>query len=124
MEMKVTAAGGHSSVPPRHTSIGLLSMLIAHLEEHPHPVHLTRTSTVFESFQCFAAHAPNIPDRLRRDLLKAQKSDEALRRVEKMLLDGDSDQSKWIKALLGTTQAVDIISGLVRLSSLRNLPSS
>jgi carboxypeptidase PM20D1 len=36
-ELRVEAEGGHSSVPPRHTSIGVLAAAIQRLEAHPMP---------------------------------------------------------------------------------------
>lgn len=111
MEIKVNTRGGHSSVPPPHTAIGLLSLLIARLESRTHSAHLTRESTMFDQFQCLAAHAPDMPDELRRDILKARKNDKALKRMETALLDGDSEQSRFNRAILSTTQAVDLISG-------------
>ncbi|KAJ3553616.1 hypothetical protein NM688_g3514 [Phlebia brevispora] len=38
--VEVTAPGGHSSVPPAHTSIGILSALLVELEANPYPPHL------------------------------------------------------------------------------------
>jgi carboxypeptidase PM20D1 len=44
VELTVTAAGGHSSMPPRHTAVGILSRAITRLEEHPLPARLTPVS--------------------------------------------------------------------------------
>lgn len=35
LEITVSTLGGHSSVPPQHTAIGYMSLLIAELEKHP-----------------------------------------------------------------------------------------
>lgn len=35
LEITVETLGGHSSVPPPHTAIGYMSLLIAELEKHP-----------------------------------------------------------------------------------------
>lgn len=40
VELQVEAAGGHSSLPPSHTSIGILSAAIKRLEDNPMPAHL------------------------------------------------------------------------------------
>ncbi|KAG8984577.1 hypothetical protein FRB93_006422 [Tulasnella sp. JGI-2019a] len=118
VKIKVTAPGGHSSIPPQHTTIGLLSLLLAHLESHPHPAHLTRSSTVFELYQCYAVHAPGLPHALRETISKARKSDKALKEMENALLSLDGPQGKMIDAILRTTQAVDIISGGVKVNAL------
>ncbi len=41
VELTVQAAGGHSSIPPRHTAVGTLSHAIARLEDQQMPAHLT-----------------------------------------------------------------------------------
>lgn len=111
VEIKVTAPGGHSSVPSKHTTIGLLSQLIGHLESNPHPAKLTRSSSIFDLFQCFAAHAPDLPDSFRQTILRAPKSDRALDRMEKMVLGDETEEGRKIRAILSTTQAVDVIAG-------------
>lgn len=40
VELLVEGAGGHSSVPPAHTNIGVLAEAISTLEEHPFPARL------------------------------------------------------------------------------------
>ncbi len=37
LELEARAEGGHSSMPPRHTAIGLLARAITRLESHPFP---------------------------------------------------------------------------------------
>lgn len=41
LELKVTMAGGHASMPPAHTAIGILSDAIQRLESHPFPARLS-----------------------------------------------------------------------------------
>lgn len=41
LQLKVDAEGGHSSMPPRETAIGILSTAITRLEAHPFPPRLT-----------------------------------------------------------------------------------
>jgi carboxypeptidase PM20D1 len=40
LELKVEGRGGHSSTPPRHTTIGVLARALAKLETHPMPAHM------------------------------------------------------------------------------------
>jgi len=40
LELSVETAGGHSSVPPRESSIGILSKAIHKIESHPMPAHV------------------------------------------------------------------------------------
>lgn len=116
VQIEVASPGGHSSVPPQHTSIGLLALAVVELEANPHPVHITRTSPYFATLLCIGAHAPDIPLSLKKHLLKSPNSNHALRRAEEELF--ASEYGKLSKALLGTTQAVDLIEGGVKVNAL------
>ncbi|KAI5999721.1 hypothetical protein EDD15DRAFT_76890 [Pisolithus albus] len=79
VRIEVSTPGGHSSLPPTHTSIGILAELLVKIEANPFRVHLARNSPPYRTVQCLAAHAPNMPDGLRRDILASAYSDKALR---------------------------------------------
>ncbi|KAN0060080.1 hypothetical protein ACQY0O_008053 [Thecaphora frezii] len=125
----VTAPGGHSSMPRPHTSIGYLAQIVTAIEAHPHPAVLRRKNPTLQLLQC-VRDAPGIDPRLSK----------ALRRLER--LQSGSDRS-WlfggaarrrrlreteerVLELLGearrfafqTTQAVDLISGGVKVNAL------
>jgi Gly-Xaa carboxypeptidase len=55
--IEVRSPGGHSSVPPAHTTVGLLSRLIVALEDADvySPV-LTKQSPIYQYLECVAAH--------------------------------------------------------------------
>lgn len=72
---------------------------------------LERSSTTFDMFQCVAAHGTDLPDRFRDLIFKAVKSDWALAQLETFILKSESPEGQEIKAMLGTTQAVDLIQG-------------
>lgn len=111
VKIQVKTLGGHSSVPPKHTSIGYLALLISHIEAHTPKARLRRSSPVFKTIECISAHGPQAPERLKRELLKAIDGDEAaLQGVERMLF-SMPEYGPALEALLSTTQAVDIISG-------------
>ncbi|KAJ6627633.1 carboxypeptidase S [Mycena sp. CBHHK59/15] len=113
VNIEVQTPGGHSSVPPEHTSIGILAALIVHLENNAPKAALEVGTPAFEMAQCFGAHGPAIAPKLRSAILRAVKSKKALRTAESMLL-----QDKMFKALVGTTLAVDIINGGVKSNAL------
>jgi carboxypeptidase PM20D1 len=56
LELKVEAKGGHSSVPPRETAIGILSRAITRLEDNPFPARFTPAVR-----SMFLAMAPSMP---------------------------------------------------------------
>ncbi|KAH8093807.1 carboxypeptidase S [Cristinia sonorae] len=113
VRVEVESPGGHSSVPPEHTTIGILSALVAHIEKNPYKPHLGRGTPMYEKALCMAAHLPELPKPLREALQKAPTSDSALHEAEAILF-----KDKLFKALVGTTQAVDLIQGGVKTNAL------
>lgn len=112
VRVDVASPGGHSSVPPAHTSIGILSSLLVHLEENPYEIKLKRGTPIYQQAQCLA-HAPDLPKSVRRAIRKSAKSDKALKEVEKALIADNK-----FKSLVGTTQAIDLIGGGVKTNAL------
>ncbi|OAX43951.1 hypothetical protein K503DRAFT_795880, partial [Rhizopogon vinicolor AM-OR11-026] len=109
VRVKVTSPGGHSSLPPSHTSIGMLAELLVQYEKHPFEVHLTRGSPTYKSAQCMAQHAPGVSPSLKKHLLLAEHCDKALRAAEQELF-----MNRAFMSLVGTTQAIDIVEGGVK----------
>jgi Gly-Xaa carboxypeptidase len=136
LDVRVTihTPGGHSSIPPAHTSIGILSRLLVEYERNPYTPKLyvisntvlifycllvltsdsrTRGTTVYKTVQCLGEYAPELPSKLRDAIKKSPKSDKALAQVEKFLFEAP----QW-RALVGTTQAIDLIHGGVKSNAL------
>lgn len=113
VHLEVTSPGGHSSVPPTHTSIGILSQLLVHIEAHPYKAELKRGTPMYQKTQCLAAYAPDLPRKVRKAIQRADKSDKALKAAEKALFADNR-----FKALVGTTQAIDLIQGGVKTNAL------
>ena len=68
---------------------------------------------MYEKALCLGAHAPDIGRPLRRALKRAPHSDRALHKAEEILF-----EDHLFKALVGTTQAVDLIQGGVKTNAL------
>ncbi|OCH86953.1 carboxypeptidase S [Obba rivulosa] len=117
VRMDITTPGGHSSIPPPHTSIGMLAAVIKQLEAHPHPSHLRRESTYYQSLQCQAEHDPSLPGPIRDLVMKSAKSDKALSKLEVEMARKD----RMFAPMCGTTQAVDIVHGGVKSNALPEL---
>ncbi|KAJ7825057.1 hypothetical protein B0H14DRAFT_3088672 [Mycena olivaceomarginata] len=107
VNIEIKTPGGHSSVPPAHTSIGMLAALIVHLEAHAPAPTLDVATPAFAMAACLAAHAPAHPAHA------APRPERARKRAEKLLL-----EDTMFRALVGTTQAVDIVSGGVKSNAL------
>ena len=56
VELSTRAAGGHSSLPPRESAVGILSAAVARLEAHPMPARLEAPTR-----QLFTRIAPELP---------------------------------------------------------------
>ncbi|RDB23324.1 Carboxypeptidase S [Hypsizygus marmoreus] len=113
VRVEVTAAGGHSSIPPEHTSIGILSSLLVEYEANPYEVHLSRKDPLYSGLQCVSEHARDVPADLRRIIKRSASSDKALHALEKEVL-----KNPTYRSLVGTTQAIDLIQGGVKANAL------
>ncbi|KAG2113088.1 uncharacterized protein F5147DRAFT_682674 [Suillus discolor] len=113
VQIKVTSPGGHSSLPPPHTSIGMLAELLVQYEKNPFEAHLTRGSPTYRNAQCMAQHAPGVSSSLKEHMLHAEHSDEALRAAEEELF-----KTRAFMSLVGTTQAIDLVDGGVKVNAL------
>lgn len=125
LNLTLSTLGGHSSIPPRHTNIGLMSLLVAQLERHPHPVTLERTSPIWGFMQCAAAYAPDVPKKLKHEVQKSVKSDKAFSELPGVMIADPMGTAKTgpgqgnvMEALMTTTQAVDLIQGGVKVNAL------
>ncbi len=123
----MSTLGGHSSVPPEHTGIGLAALLVAQLEAHPHPPRRETSSPIWGFLQCAAAHA-EMPKDIAKALSRAQKSDKARGALVDLLIKrgiGSSQtgpgQGSAVRALLSTTQAADMVRGGVKVNALPEL---
>ena len=125
LNLTVSTLGGHSSVPPKHTNIGLTSLLVAELERNPHPVIMEKTSPIWGYLQCAARYAPDMPEALRKSVIRSQNNAKAFQNLPEDVLEygvGSGRSSEGMgnqaEALLSTTQATDIIYGGVKVNAL------
>ncbi|THH17842.1 hypothetical protein EW146_g3057 [Bondarzewia mesenterica] len=116
--IEIASPGGHSSIPPPHTSIGMLSALLVEYEANPFKVHLSRAAPIYSNVQCLGVHAKDIPPRVRRLIKASAYSDKALKQIEKILFEDSMFKENVYKALAGTSQAIDLIQGGVKTNAL------
>ena len=98
VQLTVEQAGGHSSMPPRHTAVGILSRAITRLEENPMPARMTPVVQ-----EMFLRLAPEMPLSQRIPLANLW----AFRPVVVRALLGNDR----IAASLRTTTAATMVSG-------------
>ncbi|SPO05258.1 related to CPS1 - gly-X carboxypeptidase YSCS precursor [Cephalotrichum gorgonifer] len=121
VEVAVRTPGGHSSVPPAHTGIGILAQLISEIEAHPYEPRLAPENPVVDLLSCGAEHADEFPSKLRKLLPGAEggrkhghhghgKKDKLAKEVAKM--------GPATKYLFTTSLATDIVHGGVKVNAL------
>lgn len=113
IRVQVDSPGGHSSVPPSHTTIGMLADMITTLEEKPFEPKLSREEPFYWTWKCLAEYAPDINDDLRAAVKASASNDDALAEAERLLV-----QEPIYKVNLQTTQAIDMINGGVKSNAL------
>ncbi|KAH9987511.1 hypothetical protein BJV77DRAFT_1070480 [Russula vinacea] len=112
-KVRVSTSGGHSSVPPAHTSIGILSRLLVEYEANPIQPHLERSTPIYSTVQCVGQYAKNLPAHLRALVKTSVHTDRALRKLETELI-----KDPIYSALIGSTQAIDLVQGGVKANAL------
>lgn len=105
--------GGHSSVPPDHTSIGIILRLISNIEDVQFDSILTNANPVLSQLQCVAEHSETVSKSLKSDILKSHFDIAANKKV----LDYLSKDPK-SKYLVKTSQAADMIQGGAKANAL------
>lgn len=107
----VDAQGGHSSMPPDHTTIGILADLILELEANPFKPHLDAESITAQTYACYAT-APEADKEIREIASHLGE-----RKYQQKLIDMlTADRAT--RFLIQTSQAVDVISGGVKINAL------
>ncbi|WWC60883.1 uncharacterized protein I303_103459 [Kwoniella dejecticola CBS 10117] len=110
--ISVGTAGGHSSVPPKHSGIGIASEVVLALENNPFPTKLTPASPFLTSLQCALAHSPDVPKKYSK--LLSSEGPTSYPELAEII----AKESLQRKALVGTTTAVDVIHGGSKVNSL------
>ncbi|RXK38293.1 hypothetical protein M231_04466 [Tremella mesenterica] len=111
--IKVETLGGHSSVPPPHTGIGVMAQLLIALESHPFEPSLVPASPYMKYLSCLSEYAPDIPRSLKRRVRHPKMWKKLARDLAK--------SDRILNSYLSTTQAIDIIHGGVKVNALPEL---
>jgi Gly-Xaa carboxypeptidase len=82
-------------------------------EANPIEPHLERGTPIYSTIQCVGQYGKNLPARLRALVKTSVQSDRALRKLEAELI-----KDPIYGALIGTTQAIDLVQGGVKANAL------
>lgn len=107
--LTLSTPGGHSSAPPEHTNIGIMSRLIAAVEDHPFTPHIDEHNPNWNYLKCEVENSPETVEPWLREALE-NKEDFADR-----LISSRGDLYRW---LMQTSQAVDVINGGIKDNQL------
>lgn len=110
LRLSLDAIGGHSSMPPQHTSVGMMSQAIVALENNPLPADLQFSKALFSHI------APKMP-LLKRAIFSNMWLTSPL--LERIL-----SQSPTTNATIRSTTAVTMVSGSDKDNVLPNVASA
>lgn len=119
VHITVRMPGGHSSVPSDHTSIGVVSELVTLVEARQYPTRLAAENPYYTQLHCGAEHSPEFPATLKKLLARraAHGHDTCPAKPDALALEA-AKQGPSIKYLMQTSQAVDKISGGIKVNAL------
>ncbi|GAA5836168.1 hypothetical protein JCM3766R1_001983 [Sporobolomyces carnicolor] len=109
--------GGHSSVPPDHTSIGIVSQLVTELEASPFEPTLPLDSPVFSLLSCAAEHG-KLPSTLKKNVERGAQSGKKGDNARLHAAKEAAKLGRGPRYLVSTSQAVDIVRGGVKVNAL------
>lgn len=113
VEVVLSTKGGHSSLPPDHTGIGIMAQLATLMEETPFLPKLSKTSPIYSFLQCVATYSDQIPFEFKKAIRHAGTNALANKLVVKFL--SKKRQSKY---MIQTSEAIDIIEGGLKVNAL------
>ncbi|KAJ9111397.1 hypothetical protein QFC19_001166 [Naganishia cerealis] len=111
--IQVDMAGGHSSVPSKHTSIGILSKIIAEIEDEDlFEPDMRQTSPMWGYMQCVATHGKDKVPRWITDAVRTKRPD--LAKVGNKFASVSSAN----RYLIQTSKAATVITGGNKVNAL------
>lgn len=114
----VNGRGGHSSVPPDHTTIGVAADLITVLEDHPFDFDFETDNPLYAALTCIAEHSDKVPRSLKKAILGASRDAK-----DKAALTNFLSHDPRFRDLIRTTRAIDIVSGGIKANALPEVTS-
>ncbi|AET41020.1 M20 family metallopeptidase Ecym_7172 [Eremothecium cymbalariae DBVPG len=104
----IIAPGGHSSVPPEHTAIGMAAQLIRSIEEAELPMFFTEENPATQAFRCIAEHSTSMSRNLKWDYANAMSNSKSRKRIMEHIIQQGGRQAEY---LLKTSKSVNLIEG-------------
>lgn len=108
--LTLNTPGGHSSAPPKHTNIGIMSRLIAAIEDHPFAPHIDEHNPFWNYLKCEVENSPQTAEPWLREALENNEDF-----ADRLISSRGIPVVRWF---MQTSQAVDIISGGIKDNQL------
>ncbi|CEP64430.1 Gly-Xaa carboxypeptidase LALA0_S11e03928g [Lachancea lanzarotensis] len=118
VEIIVHGTGGHSSVPPDHTTIGVAASLITLLESNPFDPTFTAENPFYGFLTCAAEHNSQLPKDWKKAILDAPFDTKQRHKLISLV-----SAERPLRDLLRTSQAVDIVKGGIKANALPEVTS-
>ena len=116
VHITVRMPGGHSSIPPPHTGIGVMAEMITLIEAKPYPTHLDDHNPYLGLLTCGSEYAPEFPSKLKK-LLHRRLKDGTTKKKDFLALEA-AKAGPGIRYLMQTSVAADVINGGVKVNAL------
>ncbi|CAD0083319.1 unnamed protein product [Aureobasidium vineae] len=107
--LTLNTPGGHSSAPPKNTNIGIMSRLIAAVEDHPFTPHIDEHNPFWNYLKCEVENSPKAAEPWLREAL--EKNEDFADR----LIESRGGYTRWS---MQTSQSVDIVNGGIKDNQL------
>ncbi|KAK1763425.1 carboxypeptidase S [Phialemonium atrogriseum] len=120
VHITVRMPGGHSSIPPDHTGIGVLSEIITLIEAEQYRTRLVDENPYYAQLKCGAEHSPDFPRKLKKLLSRRTRASShrvCKAKPDRLALEA-AKQGPDVKYLMQTSQAVDVISGGAKVNAI------
>lgn len=114
LKVELSMHGGHSSVPPDHSSIGIMGELASNIEADPYVPKLTPENPILQYLQCIAVNSGDRVSKLKRKAIIRAAFDRVAN-LKLVLVLGKHRLSKY---LIQTSQAVDLFRGGEKANAL------
>lgn len=95
VKLQVATPGGHSSSPPPHTGIGIMSEIVVAMEQNPAKIDLVNGNPLLGYLECLAQYG-DIEEEMRADIRDSSRWSALAERLS---------HDKRLRPFLGTTQA-------------------
>lgn len=113
VNITVLGNGGHSSIPPEHTTIGVAAEIISSLENKPFKFEFSLENPFYGFLVCMAEHSNSLPAEFKKAIIEARFDEKERKNLVEFI-----SQRPEMRELIRTSQAVDVFHGGMKANAL------